>query len=150
MSGPNLLSRDSSGNIAVDSAESVKYKTRYTNLAETLAFGGSLKPKGYELIELPYDFYCPSVQQKLSEHGGHRYQCGTCNKLFTTLALADKHIKLLGHKVSLNCPVDVESDCNIVQFENDTVTDRAYNYISLMILKCFYMIKLKYKLNYYL
>ena len=63
--GPKLLSRDNNGRVDVNSTEPVKYKTRYTNLSETIAFASTLKPKGYELVELPYDFYCPSVQQKL-------------------------------------------------------------------------------------
>ena len=118
--GPKLLSRDSSGKIDVNSTESIKYKTRYTSLSETIAFASSLKPKGYELIEIPYDFYCPSVQQRLKSDNGHRYQCGTCFKLFTTLALADKHIKLSGHQVSLRSPAEeavIEHD--VVDLVND-------------------------------
>ena len=104
--GPKLLSRDSSGKLSAESTEPVKYKTRYTNLSETLALSATLKPKGYELLEIPYDFYCPSVQQKIQAAGGNRYQCGTCFRLFTTLALASKHIKLVGHKVRMENPED--------------------------------------------
>ena len=119
--GPKLLSRDSSGRIDVNSTEPIKYKTRYSSLAETLVFASVLKPKGYELIQLPYDFYCPSVQQKLSAEGGHRYQCGTCKKIFTTLVLADKHIKLHGHEISLSCPVDeaVEDQEAVLELDLD-------------------------------
>ena len=44
---------------------------------------------------------------KLKTANGHRYLCGTCFKLFTTLSLADKHIKLSGHQVSLSPPQEV-------------------------------------------
>ena len=68
--GTKLLSRDSSGRLDVNSNEPIKYKTRYTNISETLVFSSTLKPRGYELVDLPYDFYCPSVQQMLKSANG--------------------------------------------------------------------------------
>ena len=76
----------------------VKDRLVYTNLAQTLMLS-QLKPSGYELIKLPYDYYCPSVQDKLKQSGGERYQCvlSRCRKRFTTLELANKHSMLSGH-----------------------------------------------------
>ena len=50
----------------------------------------------YELVQLPYDMYCPSVQKKIKDS---RYQCQlpTCLKIFTTLDLAKRHYMLSGH-----------------------------------------------------
>ena len=39
--GTKLLSRDSSGRLDINSNEPIKYKTRYTNFNETLAFSSS-------------------------------------------------------------------------------------------------------------
>ena len=77
----------------------VKDKIVYTNLSQTLWLSQTLKPEGYEFVNLPYDYYCPSVQAKLKKNGGERYQCklSTCRKICTTLALAQKHIMLSGH-----------------------------------------------------
>ena len=70
----------------------------YASLAHTMALS-HLKPDGYELISSPYDFYCPSVQSKVKQTDGHRYQCQdpSCKKLFTTFELAKRHIMLPGH-----------------------------------------------------
>jgi hypothetical protein len=73
----------------------VKNTVVYTSLSKTLSMG-NLKPAGYELIGLPYDFCCPSVQENVKEKGGDRCQCKDpgCKKIFTTLELSKKHIKL--------------------------------------------------------
>ena len=53
-----------------------------------------------EQVDLPYDLFCSSVQKKLAEKGGSRYQCvfAKCKKIFTTLELAKLHLKITGHK----------------------------------------------------
>ena len=64
----------------------------------------------YELLDIRYDFYCLSVHPTIQAAGGNHYQCGACFRLFTTLALASKHIKLLGHKVRMENPKDDAND----------------------------------------
>ena len=58
-----------------------------------------MKPRGYELVDLPYDYFCPSVQKKLKKPGGDMYRCklNSCKKSFTTLALTTKHLQLTVH-----------------------------------------------------
>ena len=58
-----------------------------------------LKPPGYALVEVPYDLYCPSVQEKLKGPTGTKYQCQLpeCKKIFTTLDLAKRHAMLTQH-----------------------------------------------------
>ena len=68
------------------------HRPRALYTSETIVLSSTLKPKGYELLHLPYHFYCPSEQQKIKRAGGNRYQCETCFRLFTTLTLASKHI----------------------------------------------------------
>ena len=91
----------------------------YASLAHTMALS-HLKPDGYELISSLYEFYCPSVQSKVKQTDGHRYQCQdpSCKKLFTTLELAMRHIMLSGHsQVQVQTPEDDDqgfepvSDC---------------------------------------
>ena len=79
--------------------EPLKGKRVYTSIMETMALS-HLRPKGYEEIKLPYDLYCPSVQKKIAESGGDQYQCVFCGckKLFTTLDLAENHVKVRNHK----------------------------------------------------
>ena len=59
-----------------------------------------LKLSGYEEVGLPYDLFCPSVQKKLAEKDGSRYQCEfvKCKKIFATLELVKLHLKITGHK----------------------------------------------------
>ena len=76
----------------------LKNKRIYTDLSQTMAFD-HLKPPGYALVELPYDLYCPSVQEKLKGPTGTKYQCQLpeCKKIFTTLDLAKRHAMLTQH-----------------------------------------------------
>ena len=49
------------------------------------------------------------MQKKLAEKGGERYQCGykNCRLIYTTLALAEKHVKLSKHdKMVVANPLD--------------------------------------------
>ena len=46
--------------------------------------------------------------------------CGTCFKLFTTLSLADKHIKLSGHQVSLSPPEEAVNVAEVGPTGNDS------------------------------
>ena len=88
--------------------EPPKGKRVYTSIMETSALS-HLRSKGYEEIELPYDLYCPSIQKKIAELGGDRYQCvfSGCKKLLTTLDLAKKHLKVSGHrKLARKEPID--------------------------------------------
>ena len=83
----------------------------YTNLAQTLWLSQTLKPAGYKLVDLPYDLFCPSVQEKLMQDGSSRYQCklNSYKKVYTTLALAQKHFMLSGHD-QLHVLQDVDVD----------------------------------------
>ena len=49
---------------------------------------------------MPYDLFCPSVQKKICDKDGNRYQClfSQCKKIFTTLDLANRHASVTGHK----------------------------------------------------
>ena len=49
------------------------------------------------------------MQKRLAEKGGERYQCGykNCRLIYTTLALAEKHVKLSKHdKMVVANPLD--------------------------------------------
>ena len=64
--------------------------------------------------------YCPSVQKKIAESGGDRYQCvfSGCKKLFTMLELAKSHLKVSGHrKLAQKESIDDCMDVNIVDEE---------------------------------
>ena len=65
---------------------------------ETMALT-QLRPKGYKEIELSYDLYCTSVQKKIAELGGDRYQCvfSGCKKFFIMVKLAKNHLKVSGN-----------------------------------------------------
>ena len=71
----------------------------YASLAQTLNLG-NLKPEGYELISLPYDFHCPSVKGA----GGSNYTYAKIRDVnfFTTLDLAKKHAISSGHGVTVS------------------------------------------------
>ena len=110
--GPLLIKRsEQSGmQLANIGEEPLKGKRVYTSIMETMALF-HLRPKGYEEIELPYNLYCPSVQKKIAESGGDRYQCvlSGCKKLFTTLKLVKNYLKVPGHrKLARKEPID---DC---------------------------------------
>ena len=60
------------------------------------------------------------MQQKLKSANGQRYLCGTCFKLFTTLSLADKHIKLSGHQMSLSPPEEAVNVAEVGPTGNDS------------------------------
>ena len=99
--GPLLIkrSKQSGMQLANIGEEPLKGKRAYTSIMETMALS-HLRPKGYGEIKLPYDLYCPSVQKKIAESSGDRYQCvfSGCKKLFTTLKLAKNHLKVSGHR----------------------------------------------------
>ena len=111
----------------------VKYNIVYTNLSQTLWLSETLKPEGYEFVNLPYDYFCPSVQAKLEKNGGERYECklSTCRNIFTTLALAKKHVMLSGHSQVIidqqpdtsDTTVSDNEELEVVEVDNDT--DRA-------------------------
>ena len=84
-----------------------------------------MKPSGYEAIKILYDFYCPSVQEKLREKDGSRYTCSDCKDIFTTIALAQRHKKLFKHTAQLEIDDDIVFDTD----SGDTTTvhdDQAY------------------------
>ena len=119
--GPLLIKRsEQSGmQLANIGEEPLKGKRVYTSIMETMVLS-HLRPKGYEEIELPYDLYCPSVQKKIAESGGGRYQCvfSGCKKLFTTLELAKNHLKVSGlRKLARKEPIDDCMDVDIVDEE---------------------------------
>ena len=77
-------------------------------------------------VSLPDHDFVVATKHKLTptvigEFHISRYQCGTCKKIFTTLVLADKHIKLHGHEISLSCPVDeaVEDQEAVLELDLD-------------------------------
>ena len=56
-------------------------------------------------VDLPYDFYCPSVNQKLQEGGEYvRYSCTSCKDIFTTLDLARRHKRNATCTLKLDAP----------------------------------------------
>ena len=99
--GPRLIKRspESGLQLAGIGEQPVKDKKIYTSFLQTMALS-HLKPNGCEQVDLPYDLFCSSVQKKLAEKGGSRYQCvfAKCKKIFTTLELAKLHLKITGHK----------------------------------------------------
>ena len=89
--GPLLVKRckESGLQLASIGEEPLKDKRIYTSIMETMALA-HLKPKGYDNVELPYDLFCPSVQKRITNSGGERYQCvySGCKKIFTTLCIS--------------------------------------------------------------
>ena len=83
----------------------------YTSLMQTMALS-HMKPEGYEDVDLPYDLFCPSVQQKLTETGGNRYQCEfvICRQIFTSIELAKKYLRTTcHHKMTLKAVIEDEA-----------------------------------------
>ena len=114
--GPLLMKRNPQSTSSLglcDIGETpIKDKRIYTSLTQTMAFS-HLKPKGYELVHLPYDMYCPSVQSKLKDS---RCQLSTC---FTTLDLAKRHSMLSGHSdLTMTMTMDDEEPIHAIE-END-------------------------------
>ena len=62
-----------------------KNKVVYASLANFELGAFDLKPEGYELVSLPYDLYCPLVQDKVKGAGISRYICKAlrCKKNFS-------------------------------------------------------------------
>lgn len=107
--------------------EPLKDKRIYTNLAQMMALA-HLKPKGYEnLNSLPYNLFCPSVQKKISEVGGERYQCcyDQCQRIFTTLVLANQHLRTTGHLklVAVNPSDESISEESVLEIQNSPYCD---------------------------
>ena len=121
MPGPLLLKRNPQSTSSLglcDIGEThIKDKRIYTSLTQTMAFS-HLKPKGYELVHLPYDMYCPSVHSKLKDS---RYQCqlSTCLRVFTTMYFAKQHSMLSGHSdLTITMTMDDEEPIHAIE-END-------------------------------
>ena len=78
---------------------------------------------------MPYDHFCPSVQEKLKKLGGDRYRCklNSCKKTFTTLALSTKHLQLTGQaEISArNMIVQPDSDDEEVSGDQDADEEGA-------------------------
>ncbi len=109
--GPRLLksSAESGVQLACIGEQPVKEKKIYTSPLQTMALS-HLKPSGYEKVVLPYHLFCPSVQKKLAEKDGSRYQCEfvKCEKIFTTLELAKLRLKSTGHiKLAMKAAIPV-------------------------------------------
>ena len=112
-----LLSEGGGGWVLITEGVKKCQKTDYVicerPLTQTMAFS-HLKPKGYELVHLPYDMNCPSVQSKLKDS---RCQLSTCLRVFTTLDLAKRHSMLSGHS-DLTMTMDDEEPIHAIE-END-------------------------------
>ena len=111
--GPRLMKRSAEGGLQLANIgeQPVKETKIYTGLMQTMALL-HMKPEGYEDVDLPYDLFCPSVQKKLAEKGGSRYQCDSmkCRQIFTSLELAKMHLRLTGHKrMAMKTVTDDES-----------------------------------------
>ena len=111
--GPRLMKRSAEGGLQLASTgeQPLKETKIYTSLMQTMALS-HMKPEGYEDVDLPYDLFCPSVQQKLRKTGGSRYQCELvkCRQISTSLELAKKHLRITGHnKMTLKAVIEDEA-----------------------------------------
>ena len=77
------------------------------------------------------------MQAKLEKNGGERYECklSTCRNIFTTLALAKKHVMLSGHSQVIidqqpdtsDTTVSDNEELEVVEVDNDRMVKYVHS-----------------------